>query len=381
MRHAATSFIAIATVLACFAAPAPAQGQSRLSEYNAKRRAINTMDPEDWYRLGTWCKQRMLFTYARRAFTQAMSLGPGCKAKCCYELALLDHADNKVDEAVAWLEKAREADANFEPANTLYEQLKGNRRTASQGKLGQVVDAYKAKQYDDTIAAVEALVGKPGKDNMADMAEKLTQALGEDVYKALAKCRLQGQCPRCSGQGHVECRRCMGKGYRTYKKIKREAKDRDARSLTLWDIEKKKYLRVCSTCEGTGARLCETCDGSGLHVGRPYDGEKAFLAKGLVSRAEALSKPVKGKRRSKDVVKEYQRALRTATMYERAAELDLVAAQEVDEKLEGSLEKAKKKLKSAAAKLAKKVTDSLKGIAKERGAEVRRKDDDKKGEK
>ena len=381
MRYAATSLIWLSIIAACLTPAQPAQGQGSLAEYNAKLRAINTMDPEDWYRLGTWCKSRMMWTYARGAFTKAMDLGPGYKAKCCYELAMLERGSKKIDAAIAWLEKAREADANFGPANKLYEQLKGAKRVVSQGKISEVVNAYEAKQYSKTIAAVEALVGKPGKDNMADMAEKLTEALGEDVYKALAKCRLRGRCARCSGEGHVECRRCLGKGYRMRKKIKRLAKDKDEHTLTLWDIERKKYLQVCSTCEGMGARLCKVCNGSGLNIVRAYDGEKALLAEALVKRAEALSKSLRGKRKSKHVVKHYKRALKAAAMYEEAAKLDRAAAEEVDEKLDSSIEKAQKKLKSAKAKLAKRILKEFKRIAEESGSKIRGKHSGKKGKK
>lgn len=55
-------------------------------------------------------------------------------------------------------------------------------------------------------------------------------------------------CAHCAGQGHTACSACRGRG-------------------------KRKEMRSCPTCDGTGQRVCKTCEGSGEIECRTCEGK------------------------------------------------------------------------------------------------------------
>lgn len=340
------------------------------------------MSGSDWCQLGTWCKNQRLWSEATQAFKTAMTLDPRQCAQCCNELADIAKAQHRPDEAAAWLDRAKAANSGPSAGPAGPPGRPAGKGLTSTGKLGEAAAAYRAKKYNDAIEAIEAVAGKPGSDRMEDVVEILSQALGEDVYKALAKCRLKGKCSRCGGTGHVPCRMCLSKGYKTYTKVKRVPTSKSSKkSIFLWSKKRQKYLKPCSYCDGLSAKVCKPCGGCGLKVSTVYDGEKASLAKALVERASELLKRRKKGRKDKDAVEQYRVALQASVMYELALKLDSEAAAEADEKLERNVRKAESKLSSAKKKLEKAIEEKLEEIAEEKGAILVEDEDDKSRKK
>ena len=340
------------------------------------------MSGSDWYQLGAWCKSQTLWPQATQAFKKAMTLDPRKRVQCYNDLADIAKAQQRPEEAAEWLDKAKAAASG---APTRPAGPSGGSRTkgaTSSGKLDEAAAAYNAKKYNEANKAIETIAGKPGKDRMEGVAELLSETLGEDVYKALAKCRIEGQCPNCGGTGHVSCRMCLSKGYKTYTKVKRVPSSKGAeKAIFLWTKKRQKHLKPCSYCDGLRARLCRACDGCGLKVAAAYDGEKAVLAKALVERAGEMIKRRKRGRRDKDEVKEYRTALQASIMYERALKLDSEAAAEADERLDRNVKKAESKLKSAKRKLEKAIEEKLEELAEEKGAVFVEGEDDESDKK
>ena len=382
MRHITLS-ISIGLAVAGLGLAPSGHAQSARAQYSTKRRAINAMSGSDWYQLGDWCKSQRLWPEATRAFKKAMALDPRLYAQCCSDLADIAKAQQRPDEAAEWLDRATAASTGTSSGGSA-----GSRGapavtgSTSSGKLGQVVAAYKAKQYNEAIDAIEVVAGKPGNDRMEDVTEVLSQALGEDVHKALVKCRLKGQCPRCSGSGHVPCRMCLTKGYKIYTKVTRVPTSKSSKKPKfLYANKRRKHLKACSSCDGLSARVCRACSGSGLRLSSVYEGEKADLVKGLVEKAGELIKRRKRGRKDKDAIKQYRAALQASFMYERALKLDSEAAAEADERLDRNVRKAESKLEGAKRKLEKAIEEKLEELAEEEGAILEESEDDEDDKK
>jgi len=359
-------------------AAGPAMPQGNMAEYNAKLRAVNAMSPRDWYELGLWCKTRMMWLHARSAFKKSMAFGGAYKAKCCYEMATIAHAQNDSDEAIEWLEKALEADPGYERAKKFYSRLSGQLGRAKSEGLGTVTEAYKGKRYTDTVKAIVEFAGRSGKDRMSRLGGDLSEALGEDVFKVLVKCRLKGKCSKCSGGGFSRCTSCLGRGYRKYTRVTRT---RGGRKLV--QEERQTYFRQCSKCKGGAAIECRTCKGTGLYLDSVYDGEKSALAVGLADKAADSLKTKKGKRRSKkkkdDPIADYREAVNRSKMYEVALKLDKEAVAEAQEDLEKNLDKTADKLEDATEDYREAVDEHLTEYAKKnKGKYIKKKKKDDK---
>ena len=109
MRHANVALIAVLLLLPLGGAHA----QGSAAAYNAKLRTINRLSAQDWYELGLWCKERMMWLYAEQAFRKSMGLGSRYRGQACYQLAVIAQGNGKPDEAIQWIEKALKAEVEF----------------------------------------------------------------------------------------------------------------------------------------------------------------------------------------------------------------------------------------------------------------------------
>ena len=212
--------------------------------------------------------------------------------------------------------------------------------------LRKAVDLYRAKDYSTALNKLHAVATSAGEaDRLDEYVAKAKEALGDELGKILASCRLLTKCRRCKGEGCPTCKTCKGLGCRHKK---RQAKTRvnwtEVEQVGIARVMHRKRrdiavgwteVRACRRCKGRGCRPCRTCNGTGWSLVKTggsanktpgvLDIERSYLADGLKAKAESALRQVdvvdrQGKFRKEEVdAQDIVWVLRAGKCFEQAA--------------------------------------------------------------
>ena len=141
-------------------------------------------------------------------------------------------------------------------------------------RMKEAAELYRAKDYRSALTELHAIAVE-GKEagKSEEYVGKAKEALGDELGKAMASCRLLTKCKRCKGDGCPVCKTCKGLGCRDKKQVaKTRVKWTEVEKVNIANVIRRKHrditvpwleVRPCKKCKGRGCRPCRSCNGTG----------------------------------------------------------------------------------------------------------------------